>query len=196
MAAPYLTNVIFNGNSAVKRGGGIIDTDSSPTLIGVAFSRNTAGSDGGGMTNSDSSPTLTGVTFSGNSALQGGGIYDDSSSPTLASSILWGNTASTAGAQILDSGAASTVIASDVQGGWPGSGNIDADPLFVDAADDNLRLLAGSPASRMGAYDFQPVDTTPPTSSMQSLPAFEKDDIVHGCVVRQRQHGWLGIGEL
>ena len=47
----------------------------------------------------------------------------------------------------------------DVEGGWPGIGNIDADPLFVDAdgldnvmgtADDNLRLLGGSPCLNAG----------------------------------------------
>jgi predicted outer membrane repeat protein len=47
----------------------------------------------------------------------------------------------------------------DVQDGWPGMGNIDADPLFVDAdgldnvigtIDDNLRLLGGSPCLDAG----------------------------------------------
>lgn len=35
--------------------------------------------------------------------------------------------------------------ASNVQGGFTGEGNINTNPLFVDAANDNLRLLPGSP---------------------------------------------------
>jgi hypothetical protein len=42
-------------------------------------------------------------------------------------------------------GATPTVTYSDIQGGYPGVGNIDADPLFVDAAGGDLRLSTGSP---------------------------------------------------
>jgi len=51
------------------------------------------------------------------------------------------------------------VTFSDVQGGWPGAGNINADPLFADAdgmdnmvgtEDDDLRLKTGSPCSDTG----------------------------------------------
>ena len=127
---------------------------SSPTLTNVTFSGNSA-DQGGGMHNSGSSPTLTNATLSGNSATSyGGGIYNESGSLTLANSILWGNSAGSGGAQIYEPGA-STVTAthSDIQGGWSGTGNIDADPLFMDAdgadnvagtADDNLRPQPGS----------------------------------------------------
>jgi hypothetical protein len=42
------------------------------------------------------------------------------------------------------------VTYSDVQGGHPGQGNIDADPLFLDAANDDYHLLPGSPAIDAG----------------------------------------------
>ena len=39
---------------------------------------------------------------------------------------------------------------SDIQGGWTGTGNIDADPMFVDPATGDYRLSLGSPAIDTG----------------------------------------------
>ncbi|TPW09388.1 MAG: hypothetical protein FD127_4156, partial [Acidimicrobiaceae bacterium] len=39
---------------------------------------------------------------------------------------------------------------SNVEGGWPGAGNIDADPLFLDAAAGDLHLLPASPCRNAG----------------------------------------------
>jgi len=61
-----------------------------------------------------------------------------------------------------------TITYSDVRGGWPGVGNIDADPNFVDAdgpdniagtADDNLRLSADSLCVDAGDNNSVPADT-------------------------------------
>ncbi len=38
----------------------------------------------------------------------------------------------------------------DIQGGWPGEGNIDADPLFTDIINGDFHLLAGSPCIDAG----------------------------------------------
>lgn len=63
-----------------------------------------------------------------------------SSNPTLANCILWGNTAQT-GPQLYNEGISSpTVSFSDVQGGWAGISNINADPCFVDADTDDYHL--------------------------------------------------------
>jgi len=43
-----------------------------------------------------------------------------------------------------------TVTYSNVKGGWPGTGNIDADPLFVNLAKGDLRLQTGSPCIDAG----------------------------------------------
>ena len=43
-----------------------------------------------------------------------------------------------------------TVEYSDIESGWPGTGNISANPLFVDPVNNNFQLSAGSPAIDSG----------------------------------------------
>jgi hypothetical protein len=195
ISSPRLTNVTFSGNSADDGGGMYNHYDSSPTLTNVTFSGNSA-DEGGGMSNYVSSPTLTNVTFSGNSANVGGGggMLNDNSSPTLTNCILWGNTAYS-GSQIYNSSSTPTVTYSDVQGGYPGTGNISADPLFVDAdgpddivgtLDDNLRLRVGSPAIDAGNNTAVPAGVTTDldgnpriTGAAVDMGAYEVGDLYH-----------------
>ncbi|MEN6307312.1 MAG: chitobiase/beta-hexosaminidase C-terminal domain-containing protein [Anaerohalosphaeraceae bacterium] len=62
--------------------------------------------------------------------------------------ILWNNTASSY--PQIGYGSSSTVIYNDIQGGGTGTGNIDLNPLFTDAAAGDFRLQAGSPCIDMG----------------------------------------------
>ncbi|MBC8228564.1 right-handed parallel beta-helix repeat-containing protein [bacterium] len=77
-----------------------------------------------------SSPKIINNTISDNS---GGGIRSASySAPTVLNTIIWGN-----GTQEIElSNATIYVTYSDIKGGWPGEGNIDADPLFIDPGGD------------------------------------------------------------
>jgi hypothetical protein len=134
--SPIVTNCTFSGNSSGWAGGGMYNYGScSPTVTNCIFSGNLTGGWGGGMYNETySSPTLTNCTFSGNSAGQrGGGMCNfAASSPTLKNCILWSNRARYFGPQIFNySGCRPNVSYSDVQGGWPGTGNIDVEPCFV-----------------------------------------------------------------
>lgn len=161
-SSPTLTNVTFSGNSADHYGGGMTNYDqSNPTLMNVTFSSNNA-TYGGGMDNYASSPTLTNVTFSGNSADYGGGMHNNgNSSPALRNVILWGDSAPS-GPEIYNNFSTAAISYSDVQGcggsgaGWQsacgtdGGGNIDDDPLFVNAAGGDLRLILTSPTIDAG----------------------------------------------
>ena len=126
------------------------------TITGGNANGNFPDNVGGGMYNLISSPTVSNCTFSGNTAYAGGGMYNYNSSPTVTNCILWGDSPDEI---YTTSSSTLTVSFSDVQGGLPantvdGGGNIDADPLFVDAdgpdntagtEDDDLRLSGGSP---------------------------------------------------
>jgi hypothetical protein len=116
---------------------------------------------GGGMYNVDSSGAVTGCTFFGNSAgNSGGGMCNNSSSPAVTNCIMWGDTADE-GAEVHDAEGGATVITySDIQGGYSGTGNIDSDPLFVDAEGDDLRLQTGSPCIDTGSNDSVPDEVT------------------------------------
>ena len=151
---PLLTYVTFTANSATNYGGGMYHgySTSSPTLTNVTFNINHADY-GGGIYNASASksPILANVTFSGNSArIYGGGLYNQSASPTLINVILWGDSASS-GAEIYNNSSNTAAVTySNVQGGYPGTGNINVDPLFVDSAVGNLRLQSTSPVIDAG----------------------------------------------
>jgi parallel beta-helix repeat protein len=165
---PTVANCTFSGNSAYQ-GGGMYNDRNSPILTNCTFSGNSASGDGGGMYNYRSSPILTNCIISYNLAYgdppppppplplpdslsssydgTGGGMYNADSTPILTNCILWGNKA-LEGTQIHGG---SSVTYSDVQGGWPGTGNINADPCmvlpgyWVDATDPNIIVEPNEP---------------------------------------------------
>jgi len=134
LSNPTLTSCTFIGNSADYEGGGIFNLSSNPTVNNCTFIGNSAGFYGGGMHNYSSSLTMTGCTFTGNLAEYGGGMFNNGSDLTLTNCILWGNISSTDGNEISLGGYSIIDISyCDVRGGWPGLGNIDANPHFIES---------------------------------------------------------------
>jgi hypothetical protein len=155
-SSPKLEGCTFNSNSA-EYGGGMLNWDSNPTVEGCTFSGNSAVA-GGGMCNDESSPTVTNCTFTENSADWGGGMGNGDSSPTVSNCILWADVPS----EIY--GGTPTVRYSDVQGGWPGEGNINVDPCFADLNNDDFHLK-----SQAGRWD-------------SNEGRWTKDDITSPCI--------------
>jgi hypothetical protein len=157
IAVATIVNCSFVANAAVNgadgfggHGGAIYSSESAPTFAGCLFLGNTAERRGGALQSlTDSSPTVVNCTIVGNSADISGGANNASdaagghTTPLLMNCIVWGNSP----IQIDDvSGSVTTVSYSNVEGGFPGTGNIDADPLFVDPDNGDYRLAGGSPS--------------------------------------------------
>jgi len=165
-SSPTITNCTITDNKAetieISHGGGIYCTSSSPTITNCIITGNEALGESnayGGGIYCTSYSTITNCTITGNRAYRprhdlggvGGGIYCDTSSSTVLNTILWNDNPDEIDGSI-------TVTYSDVKGGWPGEGNIDADPLFVDPSSDNYHLQASSPCIDAGTYSGAPPD--------------------------------------
>ena len=166
-SSPTTVLCIFSANSALGSGpfsgGGAVHTDyrSNPIFTDCSFVDNLA-KVGGAMANRDGAglgapnPTILSCTFSGNAGESAGGLYSDTgAAPALKNSIVWSNT----GGEILDVGSAVTTVRySNIQGGWKGIGNIDADPMFVDPVNGDYHLASGSRCIDAGNNWGVPID--------------------------------------
>jgi len=190
LSSPTVTNCIFTINSAELGGGGMYNRESSLTLINCTFTHNSTAYGGGMFNIGTSSPTVTNCTFSGNTATNGGGMYSNGTSPTVTNCTFSGNWAKWDGGGMLNNSSyplvtncivwnntwgqitytnttspIPMVTYSDVQyangESWFGDGCIEADPLFVNAASGDLRLLSdASPCVDAGDNSALPADTT------------------------------------
>ncbi len=150
-----VANCRFYANSSA-RGAGLFTWYSQDDILNCEFYDNDAGVQGGAMECSYSDPSIVNCTFSNNHAANnGGGLFTYSSRSTVTNCIFWGDTPN----EIYSASSNPTVSHSDIQGGYPGIGNLDTDPLFVDAdgpdnifgtEDDDLHLLPYSPCIDAG----------------------------------------------
>ena len=146
-----MINCIFSGNEAVL-GGSLYNTNAMPTIINCTFSKNRAQEKGGAI-------------FGVNSELE------------LANCIFWDDLPQ----PIYDENGSITSLHSIIPGSWPGEGNIDSDPLFVDAdgpddlagtEDDDLHLLPNSPGIDAGSNLIVPNTLT---SDLDGNPRIENN---------------------
>jgi len=159
--SPFINNCIFINNSAVENDGGAINNDdSSPTITNSIFIGNSAYDWGGAVRNIFyCEPVIKNCTFVGNTADDGGAMfYYTECKPVISNCTFAENSARNGNALACTSYAEwypsnieliSCILAdggeeisnqddsdiqirySNVQGGYGGDGNIDADPCFV-----------------------------------------------------------------
>ena len=165
-SSPTVINSVFIENSADQRGGAIENWmgGCSPSMLNCLFYDNSA-EFGGVMCTSNfhqigdgSHPELVNCTLAGNSAVYGNALACTKGFDVIPSNIrltncilwdggneIWNNDNSTI-----------TIDYSDIQGGFPGVGNIDIAPCFVDAANGDYHLLPGSPCIDAGDPNYIP----------------------------------------
>jgi hypothetical protein len=157
-ASPILKNLYISDNYAATGGGGInLTTNSNPSLTNVIIANNSTGDHGGGIVFHDSSDaSLDRVTVADNSAnVSGNGLWLwGGSSPSVTNSIIWNGGSEielSAGSPVTNS---ITVTYSDVNGSYTGTGNINDDPLFTDASNEDYSLQITSPCIDAGDPSF------------------------------------------
>lgn len=147
-SSPIIQDCIMRGNLSDDDGGGFFCWNSSfPTLINCLITGNNAPASGGGVCNFGGSITIVNCTIVGNTSNYIGGVYNYAGSIT--NSVIWGNSN-------LQMQGNAPITYSNIQGGHVGMGNINAQPLFVNAAAGNYRLLAGSPGIDAGNITAMP----------------------------------------
>jgi len=194
-SSPTISNCIFTNNSAVGNDGGAINNDlSNPVIKNCTFTANSA-FDWGGAVRSIiySCPQINNCTFNANKADDGGAIFCfNASNATITNSTFAGNNArngNTLGTESWEEPSSiyvsNCIIADDanqiwnnddsdisidysnIQGGWPGIGNIDADPCFVapgywaDINDPNIPVEPDDPNAFWIDGDYHLLETSP-----------------------------------
>ena len=140
-----VTFSVFDQNEAGAKGGAAYNVSCSPSFANTKFTSNSA-AEGGAMYNDTSAATtITNCSLTLNTATDtasGAALHNhNNATPIVKNSILWGNTIVAVDTEIVSTGGASdTVTYSCVFGDHAGTGNIDSDPLFADAADGDLHL--------------------------------------------------------
>ena len=145
-ATATITNNCIFGNSGPVFGAGIFCFSDSATITYNAVINNTNEHDGGGIYLASTNTIINKNSIVQNESGQGGGLHVSGSTLTLINSIMCNNVPE----QIHQFVGNIMVGYSNIQGSWPGIGNIDEYPAFVDTTLNDYRLLWGSPCIDSG----------------------------------------------
>lgn len=150
LSNPTVRSCVFIDNESLW-GGGIAFSGSRSTITNCKFYNNTAYLGGGAVYCAVGDATITNCTMANNTASVGGALVTAGaylpSNPVLTNCILWNNQPE----EIVNGIGTVTVTCSDVQGGWPGAGNIDVYPDFADLDSGDLHLHWNSPCIDTGS---------------------------------------------
>lgn len=121
-----LTTTTITDNEATELGGGIYWDGYHGSITNSIVARNAAPTGAGLWLSSRLPLSIENCTITDNLAAQGGGMFGGGD-VSVRNTILWNNGPD----QIVNFPGLGTVTYSDVEGGFVGTGNIDADPTFI-----------------------------------------------------------------
>ncbi|MEP7128879.1 MAG: MopE-related protein, partial [Chitinophagales bacterium] len=161
---PQIINCSFNSNHATAatanaygQGGAIFTESGTASITNCIFLNQAASAPGGSYGQAgaiyiqyEATSTISNCTFYANHADFAGAIFI-SGSATISNNIVWGNTDTYSySGHGIDGFGTGNVTYTLIQGGYSGTGNINADPLFVDAVNGDLHVQSCSPAVNTG----------------------------------------------
>ncbi len=153
-SSPTIKDNFVQANQAISGGGIHCWADADAIIVNNVILHNEA-DHGAGIESELSTPVIVNNTVTENHAnVTGGGIWFVGSDATVTNTIVWGNSADFEDPEIhLSMGSNPVITYSDVGGGWPGTGNIDADPQFAESAIGDYHLTYNSPCREKGYYN-------------------------------------------
>jgi hypothetical protein len=138
---PIVQQCIFKDNYALNHGGAVSNFSGIPAFLDCLFFNNVSNYGGAMFSTNSSAATLVNCTMANNTAPNGSGMFNQTNSINyLLNCIVWGNVVSSTATSI------PIITYSIVQGGAAGTGNLNLDPQFINAAGGNFRLGPCSPA--------------------------------------------------
>jgi len=200
---PTISHNVIKGNSAGYQGGGLCCySHSTAAIVNNTISENSADSSGGAVYCEESYPVISGNVIQMNSAHYGGGINCSASAPviinntivensaevaggiccayvsnpTITNTICWEDSADYAPEIWADTSSSPVISYCNIQDTlWPGSGNIDEDPIFVGPYNEDFRLRWRSPCIDAGHPD--PIYNDPDGTRNDMGSCYFKQDV-------------------
>ena len=162
-ASVVAVNCLFRANETGAGGAAGFDNDPPSPNPG-------RGGNGGAWGGGVNAGVLRNSTVDGNLVAAAGSAGGIDATPSVSNSIVWNNSSTQ-----ISMGA--TVLFSDIAGGYAGAGNLNANPLFMNEANGDLHLTAGSPCIDAGSNNEVPAGVTTDLDGQQRIRDGNSDHV-------------------